>query len=199
MNENVYNLKRLKDLILNNTNLVASYEDIRIYNEEGIELDSSDVSNLIDKQILFVSTLNQKFDTINYYNRFKIVSTLKSFPKFSETFSAISKTKKFEDLTHINIIKHIIHFFYQKHFFVITEFIESENLETYIVNKGGRLMENEAKNIIKQLIEAIKYSHDKNISNLNLNVQNLFIHDERIIVFNHLFKISNKGNKFSSF
>ena len=86
---NLTNLKRLKDLIIQGANLKVSYEDIHIFNNDGIKIDSADVEYLKNHQLLYVYSNNQPFDPINYYNRFEILTSLKSIPNYSDSLIAI--------------------------------------------------------------------------------------------------------------
>lgn len=81
-------ISRLKNLLLKNTNIDTYHDDIRFFNSDGIELDSTDIEQFENNQIIYFSTENQPFDEANYYDRYGFETKLKSVKNYSESYEA---------------------------------------------------------------------------------------------------------------
>jgi len=92
------------------------------------------------------------------------------------------KSTIFESLHHYNIVDQLFHFSFNTKFYVITEFIKNKQTLQEIISSSGPLSEENTKFIIRQLHEAIKYLHNKNISHLGLKLKNLFMINTRLKV-----------------
>ena len=85
-------------------------------------------------------------------------------------------------LNHENILNNITHFFYNNYFYIVTEFAKGQNLEEWLGSKKfieGKdyISEEFAKNVIKQLQDALKFCHERRISHGNLSLKNVYFKD----------------------
>jgi serine/threonine protein kinase len=60
------------------------------------------------------------------------------------------------------------------HFELVTEFCEGKDLFEYI-KANGKLNEKEAARILKQLLMAINYCHERNICHRDMKVENIVV------------------------
>jgi calcium-dependent protein kinase len=93
-----------------------------------------------------------------------------------------------KNLIHPNVMQ--IYEFYEdkKNFYIITEICEGGNLFDLIVNKGY-LNEEEAANIIKQILSIVSYINSKNIVHRDLNLLNILLDTNK----NNIVKIHDWG------
>ena len=84
-----------------------------------------------------------------------------------------------------------------KHIYIITEYCNEGNLKEYL-NKYKKLSEEVAQYIMKQVIEAMKYLHNKKIMHRNLKLNNILINydDENDRKNKNVMK-GKKNNRFS--
>ncbi len=88
MPKSISTIRRFKDLVSKTTNINAAYDSIHIYNTQGLEIEASDLEYLTDNQLLYVSTINESFNPINYFNRFDILKCLKSVKNYTDSYIA---------------------------------------------------------------------------------------------------------------
>ena len=79
-----------------------------------------------------------------------------------------------KDVNHPNIIKLIDVKETLKHIYIITEYCNGGNLKEYL-NIYKKLSEEIVQYIMKQVIEAMKYLHNKKIMHRDLNLSNILI------------------------
>ena len=199
----INSLKRLKDIINSNLKHSISYEKLRIFNYKSIEIDNTDIEYLTNSQFLFVSLDGSNFSIINYFNEYNIVKPIKSggYGKIYLAEHSITKrhvAMKINDLTnlsneevynisrealfleslkHKHIIKYINSFSYEKSFYTIMEYAQGGELGSYI-NEKKWLLEEEVKCIFLQILEALKYIHNKNIIHRDLKPNNILFLDK---------------------
>ncbi len=75
INRNVNSLKRLKDSI--SYNLDYRIEKMRLFNHKSLELEDTDVENLVDDQVIYLSD-GKNFNNINYINEYEFIKNIKS-------------------------------------------------------------------------------------------------------------------------
>lgn len=95
------------------------------------------------------------------------------------------KCQKFLKLNHMNVLGFVLQFIHNKKFYVVTEYAEGGSLKL-LADKKGKMQEDEAKEYIKQIYNAIKYCHDKNLAHGNLKLKNIYFkipEDDKICVF----------------
>ena len=102
-----------------------------------------------------------------------------------------------KDVNHPNIIKLIDVKETLKHIYIITEYCNGGNLKEYL-NKYKKLSEEIVQYIMKQVIEAMKYLHNKKIMHRNLKLNNILINydDENDRKNKNVMK-GKKNNRFS--
>jgi serine/threonine protein kinase len=83
-----------------------------------------------------------------------------------------------EKLNHINIVKLYDKIYTEKHIFLIMELCDSD-LNKYITEK--ELTEKDIKEIMKQIIEVLKYIMDNNIVHRDLKPHNILINNDKKI------------------
>ena len=80
-------------------------------------------------------------------------------------------------LNHTGIIKLYDSFQYDNKFYSVMEYCKGGELEAYLKEKNF-LSEKEAKNIFKQIYNAVKYIHSQNIIHRDLKPNNILFKDE---------------------
>ena len=81
-----------------------------------------------------------------------------------------------ESFKHRNIIKFINSYMYENQFYAVMEFARGGELGSYL-NKQKILSEFEARRVFKQLHEAVKYIHSKNVVHRDLKPNNILFLD----------------------
>ncbi len=101
-----------------------------------------------------------------------------------------------ESLKHRNIIRFINSYIHENQFYTVMEYARGGELGTYL-NKEKIVSEFEARRIFKQLLEAVRYIHSKNVVHRDLKPNNILFLDknkEQLVVFSFIF-IFNKNYK----
>lgn len=76
--------------------------------------------------------------------------------------------------SHRNIIKLFEYFQTQKHVLIVIELSTGGDLLSY-VRKRRQLKEDVAKSVFKQIIEALRYCHSKNILHRDIKLDNILL------------------------
>lgn len=99
-----------------------------------------------------------------------------------------------ESFKHRNIIKFINSYIYDNQFYTVMEFARGGELGTYL-NKEKILSEFEARRVFKQLHEAVRYIHSKNVVHRDLKPNNILFLDikrENLVVNLSFLRYLNK-------
>ena len=173
------------------------------YNENEIRLEDSDVQYLKSDEIIFFSLDNSSFKSSNHFNQFEFIRWIKSggygqvyLAKhvFSGKEYAIKQidTSNFsnEDLYNIsreylilrqmmnkNVIKCYNSFAHDKKFYTVMDYAEGGELSCLLKEKGI-LSESLAKNLFKQIYDAVCYIHSQNIVHRDLKPNNILFLDK---------------------
>lgn len=177
---------------------------MRIYNYKGLELDDVDVRYLYNGQILYISSDGSPFSIYNYVYEYEFVKWVKSGgygkvylakhvlkPDYlvaikkidissltsDEIYNISREALYLESFKHKNIIKFINSFIYDNHFYTVMEYARGGELNIYLSEKRY-LSESESKRIFKQLHDAVKYIHSKNVIHRDLKPNNILFLDE---------------------
>ena len=177
-------------------------ERIILYNNNGIEIDDTDVSELNYGDILYLSPKGVKFSEKNYEYEYETIKYIKK-GGFGEIFLvkhtltnkyyAIKKTnlKKFasnhlynisreafllQTLKHKNILEIYNSYSTNDYLYIIMEYAKGGELFS-VIKKNG-LDEKECKFFFKQIYSAIQYIHSKNIVHRDLKPNNILFLDE---------------------
>ena len=76
------------------------------------------------------------------------------------------------------------------------EYMEGGELKEYL-RKKGKLTESEAKNFFKQIINAVRYCHQKGLVHRDLKLENILMKDESVVKVSD-FGISGVVNRFNA-
>jgi len=83
-----------------------------------------------------------------------------------------------ESFKHRNIIKFIHSYIFENQFYMVMEYARGGELGNYL-NKAKILTEFEARRVFKQLHEAVRYIHSKNVVHRDLKPNNILFLDEQ--------------------
>ena len=197
-------ISKLKELILFAKNKLNIAQDkMRLFNHKGIELEDADLKLIKDSPLIYLSYDNKPFSNLNYYYEFKFIKPIKSggFAQvylgenvLNKTLVAIKKTdiknfsteeifnltregKLISNLNHPNIIKIYCYYAHENYLYNVMEYAKGGELTQYI-NKTKEIPENKIKSIFKQIYDAVKYIHNKNIIHRDLKTNNIVFLDE---------------------
>ena len=92
----------------------------------------------------------------------------------------ISEIKIHQDLNHPNIVKLYEKFENDEYMYLILEYCSKGNLNKLLEEKK-HLKEIEVQNYIRQLINALKYLHERNIIHRDLKLENIFLTDNMVL------------------
>ena len=192
-----------------------------LYTKNEMELEDFDIPHLKNNDILFFSfDAFSVYKSSNNYNQYEFIKWIKS-GGFGKVFLAreISTNKEFaikeisiqnfsneelynisreymilKEMSHNNIINFHSFFTYDNKFYTVMDYARGGELSNLLENKK-RLSEEEAKNIFKQIYNAVCYIHGKNIIHRDLKPNNiLFLDEEKTHVVIIDFGISGIAN-----
>ena len=197
-------ISKLKELILFTKNKVNITPDkVRLFNHKGIELEDADLKLIKDSPLIYLSYDNKPFSNLNYYYEYKFIKPIKSggfaqvylgenvlnkklvaikktdIKNFSteEIFNLTREGKLISNLNHPNIIKIYCYYAYDNYLYNVMEYAKGGELTQYI-NNTKEIPENKIKSIFKQIYDAVKYIHNKNIIHRDLKTNNIVFLDE---------------------
>ncbi|MGB4440020.1 MAG: protein kinase, partial [Sedimentibacter sp.] len=117
----------------------------------------------------------------NVLNRFVAIKVLRddliSDPEFVEKFKQESLSAA--SLAHPNIVNIYDTGIDGDVYFIVMEYVKGETLKKYI-NRKGRLSEHEALRITRQVAEALKHAHTKNIVHRDIKPHNILLTEDGI-------------------
>lgn len=179
--------------------------NLRLFNNEGLEIYEEDIQFLKDKNVLYISK-GEDFNFNTFYSEYNISKVLGQ-GGFGKVYLGIHKKTKqkvaikitnangidnaedidsifteFETvkaLSHPNIVN-IINFFVIKktlQTYCIMEYLEGGELLNFL-QKNSKLEEAQAREIFKQIISAIDYCHKHKIIHRDLKLENILKVDE---------------------
>jgi 5'-AMP-activated protein kinase catalytic alpha subunit len=116
----------------------------------------------------------------------KIIDKEKTFKKEEDIIRVEKEIDILKKLKHNNIIQLYEIMESKKNLYIVMEYCDGKELFEYIVNKK-KLNENEAVRIFQEIINAVEYLHENNITHRDLKPENLLLDSKRSI------KISDFG------
>ena len=197
-------ISQLKELILFTRNKVNVTPDkVKLYNHNGLEMEDADLKLIKDSPLIYISYDNKRFSNLNYYNEYKFIKPIKSggfaqvflgenvlnkkmvaikktdIKNFSteEIFNLTREGKIISNLNHPNIIKIYCYYAHENYLYNVMEFAKGGELTQYIKNTK-EIPEDRIKSIFKQIYDAVKYIHNKNIIHRDLKTNNIVFLDE---------------------
>ena len=204
MTKDINSIYKLKNLILfSKKSINTPLEKIRLFSHKGIELEELDLPYLKDYPLIYISLDNKEFNKINYYYLYKIIRPIKT-GGFAEVLLgenvlnnklvAIKKTnikhfsteelynlsregRLISNLVHPNIIKIYCFYTYENYLYNVMEYAKGGEL-TQLIKSKEPIPETQIKNIFKQVYNAVKYIHNKNIIHRDLKTNNILFLDE---------------------
>lgn len=93
-----------------------------------------------------------------------------------------------QSFKHKNIVKFINSYVYENHFYTVMDYAKGGELSTYLQSES-LLSECEARRIFKQIHEAVRYIHSKNVVHRDLKPNNILFLDKNLE--NLVVKINN--------
>jgi serine/threonine protein kinase len=202
--QDINTISKLKELILFTKNKVNYSQDkVRLFNHKGIELEDADLKLIKDSPLIYLSYDNKPFSNLNYYYEFKFIKPIKSggfaqvylgenvldkklvaikktdIKNFSteEIFNLTREGKLLSNLIHPNIIKIYCYYAHENYLYNVMEYAKGGELTQYI-NNTKEIPEDKIKSIFKQIYDAVKYIHNKNIIHRDLKTNNIVFLDE---------------------
>ena len=197
-------ISKLKELILFKKNKVnVSPDKVRLFNHKGFDLEDADLKLLKDSPLIYISYDNKDFSNLNYYFEYKFIKPIKSggfaqvylgenilnknlvaikktdIKNFSteEIFNLTREGKLLSNLIHPNIIKIYCYYAHENYLYNVMEYAKGGELTQYI-NNSKEIPEDKIKSIFKQIYDAVKYIHNKNIIHRDLKTNNIVFLDE---------------------
>ena len=222
-NPSNYNYLSLKKEILYQRNLPESLVDkIILFNHRGIEIDEADIPSLNYGDLLYLSSIDEKFSEKNFEYEYEAIQYIKK-GGFGEIFLAkhtltnkifaVKKTnlEKFglnslytitresillHNFKHKNILKIYNSYLTNNSLYIIMEYAKGGELSTVIKEDG--LDEEKCKFYFMQIYSAIQYIHSKNVIHRDLKPNNILFLDEEktkiVIIDFGISGISNGNN-----
>ena len=166
-------------------------------------MEDADLKLIKDSPLIYISYDNKRFSNLNYYNEYKFIKPIKSggfaqvylgenvlnkkmvaikktdIKNFSteEIFNLTREGKIISNLNHPNIIKIYCYYAHENYLYNVMEFAKGGELTQYIKNTK-EIPEDKIKSIFKQIYDAVKYIHNKNIIHRDLKTNNIVFLDE---------------------
>ena len=204
MKNEINTISKLKELILFSKNKInVKPEKIRLFNQKGFDLEESDLKFLKEYPLIYISYDDKDFSSLNYYYEYKFIKPIKSggFAQvylgenvLNKNLVAIKKTdikhcsteeiynvtregRLISNLVHPNIIKIYCYYTHENYLYNVMEYAKGGELTQYI-NTTKDIPEEKIKSIFKQIYDAVKYIHNKNIIHRDLKTNNIVFLDE---------------------
>ena len=215
-------------LLKENFDSLNSYKNINLYDDKGILItEDADLYFLLEKKVLFFTKNNEEFNSSNLLRQYDIIKRLGE-GGFGKVFLVKQKmnnkyyTIKFlnhncQNIKDINFLYKEINFLIllkhpqiielysyfltdENKIALIMEYLSGGTLKEYILrHKNKKLDEDEARNILHQILEIISYCHKMNIIHHDLKPENILFTDDtykyiKIIDFGISSLINEKSN-----
>lgn len=192
-------------LLKDNFESLNNFKDLSLYDDKGILItEDADLDFVLEKQILFFSKNKEEFDSSNLLRPYEFIKKLgeggfgKVYlvrQKMSNKYYTIKflnhNSQNVKDINflfkEINILMRLKHpqiielysfcLTDENEFALIMEYIPGGTLKEYI-KKNKKLDEEEAKIILKQILEIILYCHKMNIIHHDLKPDNILFTDD---------------------
>lgn len=113
-----------------------------------------------------------------------------------EIYNISREAMYLQSFQHKNIIKYINSYIYENHFYTIMDMAYGGELVTYLTEKNV-LSEMECKRIFKQIHDAVKYIHSRNVIHRDLKPNNILFLDvnrENVVLIDFGISGYNSGN-----
>lgn len=183
----------------------------RLFNSNGMELFQTDLSLVKDKDIMYFAAGGEDFDINSYYSEYKTQRQLgaggfgkvvlaasrvtgqkvaikathnESVDSVQDLDQLFTEAQTLKALKHPNIVSVLNCFVDRKarQAIMIMEYLEGGELNL-IIEEKGRLSEEEALDIFKQLLSAITYCHRSKVIHRDLKLENILRADKETNVF----------------
>ena len=201
LSQYIFDNKKIYNLL----NLPKNAEIIQhLYTKNEAELEDYDIPHLKNNDVLFFSfDLLGVYKSSNNFYQYEFIKSIKS-GGFGKVFLAreVTSNKEYaikeistqnysneilynmsreymilKEMTHKNIIKFHTFFTYNNNFYIVMDYARGGEL-SYLLEDKKKLSEDEAKNIFRQIFNAVCYMHRKNIIHRDLKPNNILFLDE---------------------
>ena len=116
-----------------------------------------------------VHIISHKKVAVKTYQRSRISSA-------SRKKLIVQEIQALERLQHPGVIKLYEKVQTSEEFHLVLEYVSGSSLHGYLKRRINRkLSENEAKNILKQLLEVVNYCHDMNVTHRDIKLENIIV------------------------
>ena len=95
----------------------------------------------------------------------------------NDVFNILKETRALESLNHKNIVNYLISFIFEDLLYIVMQYYEGGDLESYL-SEVVKLHEVEAKLLLTQIIEAIRFNNAKEVVHRNPSPNNILFTDE---------------------
>jgi len=97
-------------------------------------------------------------------------------------------------LRHPNILRLFAYFYDRKRVYLVLEFAQGGELYK-VLKKEGSFTEPRASKYIRQVVDALKYLHEKNIIHRDLKLENLLLHEDKIKIADFGWSVHSKNRR----